>query len=353
MRHSVECNWVALLNWSDFILWPPARGGKRHNVSNIIRKRITEFSPASTQSSGGDAERSGSKNRPTPSRSTLAQAVSAKLEDGNLRAAIRLVSSDDEPVTPSAETLASLRLKHPPPSQMDPSLAGVQCTPLVVDQNEVRKAILSFPAGSTGGPDGLRPQHLKDLLQCRESGPDFQAALTGFVNTVLAGHCPNAISPLFFSGRLIALTKSSGGIRPIAVGMTFRRLVSKCASSYGTSRLVSYLSPHQLGVGTPGGCEAAVHAARRYLQSMTDKQVMVKLDFSNAFNSLHRSAMLQAVRDRIPELFSATPRMHTHRCCFTGQTLCCPRKVHSKEILLALFCSAIQCNHCCSLCRLR
>jgi len=100
----------------------------------------------------------------------------------------------------------------------------------VVDQNEVRKAILSFPAGSLRGPDGLRPQHLIDLLQCRESASDFRAALTGFVNMVLAGHCPNTISQLFFGGRLIALTKGSGGIRPIAVGMTPRRLVSKCAS---------------------------------------------------------------------------------------------------------------------------
>ena len=69
------------------------------------------------------------------------------------------------------------------------------------------------------------------------------------------------------------------------------------------SRLASYFSPQQLGVGTPGGCEAAIHAARRYLQSMTDKEVVVKLDFSNAFNSLHRSDMLQAIRDRAPELF--------------------------------------------------
>jgi len=36
---------------------------------------------------------------------------------------------------------------------------------------------------------------------------------------------------------------------------------------------------------------------------MTDKVMVVKLDFSNAFNSLHRSDMLQAIRDRAPELF--------------------------------------------------
>ena len=83
----------------------------------------------------------------------------------NLRAIVRLVRSDDVPVSPSEETLASLSSKHSSCSQMDPSLAdNVQCMPLSVDQNDARKAVLSFPAGSSGGPDGLQPQYLKDLL---------------------------------------------------------------------------------------------------------------------------------------------------------------------------------------------
>ena len=38
-------------------------------------------------------------------------------------------------------------------------------------------------------------------------------------------------------------------------------------------------SPIQLGVGVPGGREAAVHAARRYAEDMSDDHVIVKLDF--------------------------------------------------------------------------
>jgi len=72
----------------------------------------------------------------------------------------------------------------------------------------------------------MRPQNLKDLLMCRESGTDFLAALTGFTNAVLAGLCPKEAAPFFFNGRLLALNKKSGGIRPIAVGVTLRRLAS-------------------------------------------------------------------------------------------------------------------------------
>ena len=35
--------------------------------------------------------------------------------------------------------------------------------------------------------------------------------------------------------------------------------------------------------------------------------IMVKLDFANAFNSLHRSDMLLSVRDRLPELYAFLP----------------------------------------------
>ena len=70
------------------------------------------------------------------------------------------------------------------------------------------------------------------------------------------------------------------------------------------ARLASVFSPRQLGVGTPGGCEAAIHSARRYLQSLAPDHVMVKLDFENAFNSLHRSDMLLSIRERLPELYA-------------------------------------------------
>ena len=164
--------------------------------------------------------------------------------------------------------------------------------------------MLSFPAGSAGGPDGLRPQHIRDMLLCRESGSEFLTALTAFVNLVLAGDCPADVASVFFGGRLIAPNKKSGGIRPIAVGFTLRRLVSKCANTFGINQLKGVFHPHQLGVGTPGGCEAAIHSARRYLEALPADHVVVKLDFSYAFNSLHRSDMLLAVQSRIPDLYA-------------------------------------------------
>ena len=52
-----------------------------------------------------------------------------------------------------------------------------------------------------------------------------------------------------------------------------------------------------------GGCEAAVHAARLYLLNLNPNHVLLKLDFRNAFNSVRRDKMLEAVQDLAPELF--------------------------------------------------
>ena len=128
------------------------------------------------------------------------------------------------------------------------------------------------------------------------------------------------MTTVFFGERLLALNKKNGGFRPIAIGFTLRRLASKCANSFGISRLKAYFYPQQLGVGTPGGCEAAIHAARRFLESLPANSVLVKLDFSNAFNSIHRRDMLSSVHDRIPELYPYCYSAYSQASClFFGQ----------------------------------
>ena len=121
--------------------------------------------------------------------------------------------------------------------------------------------------------------------------------------------------PIFFGGRLIALDKKCGGIRSIVIGMTLRRLASKCANAVGVASLAAYFRPRQLGVGTPGGCEADVHSARRYLQTLPADHVLAKLDFTNAFNSLHQRDMLLAVKDRLPELYAFSLSAYSQPSC--------------------------------------
>ena len=120
------------------------------------------------------------------------------------------------------------------------------------------KALRTFPLASSGGPDGITPQHIRDLL-AGSTDDSLQQALVDLLNLMLAGAFDQEISSIILGGRLIALSKKDGGVRPICVGYTLRRLAAKCATSHVISRS-QVLQPQQFGVGVSGGAEAAVHA---------------------------------------------------------------------------------------------
>jgi len=75
-------------------------------------------------------------------------------------------------------------------------------------------------------------------------------------------------------------------LRPIAVGCTYRRLVTKVCLRPFIPRLRELLLPSQVGIGTPLGCEAAVHATRYFMDQPHTDKVLLKLDVKNAFNSI-------------------------------------------------------------------
>ena len=88
------------------------------------------------------------------------------------------------------------------------------------------------------------------------------------------------------------VASTDGGIRPIAVGSSLRRLSVKVGSRPIVQALGEELRPVQLGVSTSGGCEAAAHAARRYARDCRHRRVLLKIDMRNAFNSLRRNYFL-------------------------------------------------------------
>ena len=262
------------------------------SLTDIIKARITGSTVTSKVSAHATSRKLGTFD--------LAKAVTSKVEDGN----IRLLSSDDRPADSSDAVFAAMQTRHPPAASGRTAVPD-PCTliSLQVTESEVLKAIRSFPAGSSGGPDGFRPQHLLELVTCQSNGASLLSALTGFVNMVLDGGCPASVCPIFFGAKLIALEKKCGGYRPIAIGYTLRRLVAKCANIYAQKKLADYFAPLQLGVAASGGCEAAVHATRRFLDTMANDDVIVKLDFNNAFNTVRRDAVLNSVAEKVPEVY--------------------------------------------------
>ena len=132
----------------------------------------------------------------------------------------------------------------------------------------------------------------------------------------------------------MALRKPNGTLRPIAVGETFRRITGKVAVELISDRARAVLEPIQLGVKTPNGCEAIVHATRQWFHRhrLAPSKTAVSVDISNAFNTVNRSAVLQSIRTHFPSL---APWVD---CCyrfdsylFTGSSVASNRTIPSSR----------------------
>ena len=102
-------------------------------------------------------------------------------------------------------------------------VGNTRYTPLQISPDDIKRALRTFPAGSSGGPDGLTPQHLTDLLLGDEEGKLLNA-LTNLTNLMLAGKFDTEIISIIYGGRLIDLSKKGGGVRPMAVGYTHQEI---------------------------------------------------------------------------------------------------------------------------------
>ena len=83
-----------------------------------------------------------------------------------------------------------------------------------------------------------------------------------------------------------------------------RRLAGEALCEQIKARARKKLWPLQVGCCSPLGAETAVHTVRQWCtrNKTVEDKVLLKLDFSNAFNTLNREAVLQQVREHFLEL---------------------------------------------------
>jgi hypothetical protein len=169
-------------------------------------------------------------------------------------------------------------------------------------EEEITSAMKRMGRGKAPGPSGLRTEHLNDLLHDDLVGEKVLEALTRFVNTVAFGGCSRSLAGMLCAGRVVPLEKKGGGIRPLVVGESLRNLVATCWLGRVGARMEEKLQPRHLGLGRLTGVENAVHRARLATSHLRPNEAAVKIDFANAYNTVDRRAMVEAVSGRCPEL---------------------------------------------------
>ena len=109
---------------------------------------------------------------------------------------------------------------------------------------------------------------------------------------MLNGHLPDRARAYLTCSLLIPVNKPGGGTRPIAVSEVFYRLACIYALELVRDVLPDVFEPIQLGFGSVGGSERAVHLLQAGLATMGPDAVVLKCDFQNAFNERKREQIL-------------------------------------------------------------
>ena len=165
-----QSSWNRLLRFTTHCLRAPKRGGRRWNLVREINEQIRAESDPPPVPSHLQTHPKRPKTRDP--LEALASLVASKLEEGNLKGTVHLAHSQETIADTSDKTLAALHQKHPPPhpdTRLPPPPEDSSLVLLIMEE-AVATAIRSFPNGSAGGPDGLSPQHLKDMIGASAQG---------------------------------------------------------------------------------------------------------------------------------------------------------------------------------------
>lgn len=257
--------WTLLFLFPKVVLrWSAKRGGVKRGKSRatklgaVLRARLDRWEGGEYKTLWAEALADARNRREDPSSSTsrannVRRAIRCA-EDGRYAKAVAALLSLGTCSPTDKAAIAAMMEKHP--AAPAPLLPVGPPPPLVVFPSEIVKGRLqSFPNSSGAGGSGFRPQYFKDIVACPNTfvAGESLESLTSLVNCVAAGKAPRVIAPFLSGAPLIALNKKGGGLRPIAIGESLRRLVSKCCCFASADDAKSFFGSLQVGVATIEG----------------------------------------------------------------------------------------------------
>ncbi len=210
----------------------------------------------------------------------------------NPHESIRITSDpDDPPIT----VLEALKTKHPtlhPPHSSTlihaddlPEMENVEITNTHIQ-------IIAKRIQGSAGPGGCDASHWQDIL-CKFG---FQSrklcdSIANLTRLLANSTVPWTQLQALFSNRLIALDKSPG-IRPIGIGETLRRIISKSTCLVTKQDATTACGTQQLCAGLKCGIEGAIHTASDLFHTHEGDWGILMVDAKNAFNSINRLSLL-------------------------------------------------------------
>jgi hypothetical protein len=309
-----------LLFMPGFVLAPLVRGGKKHDgkSAKIVEERITRFLAGEFEPEAASTRRRKPLVFPSEGLSSATERMVVNaVRDKSLSKACKLLLNGSLPAPVNVqEKLEALHPAGEIPADHDAAPGSFD-----FDESEVESALRLFDPSSGGGPSGLRPRHLQELLR-GSSRERLVQALASFCSALANGHFSTQCMKLLTAARLVALPKRDNGLRPIAMGDTLRRLAAKCLHSRVLESVSTYVTPLQVGVQVPNAAELVARKVTHWARAPPPGTATLQIDVKNAFNSLSRGALLSAVKSRLPALYPYALKCYDHPTALFGEGFC-------------------------------
>ena len=162
---------------------------------------------------------------------------------------------------------------------------------------QVAESLRSAKRGSAPGLSGATVDHYKLLLD----DPAALELLAFAVNCFARADLPPGIIDALALSRLTALRKPGGGVRGIATGDAFRRLVSRALARAFAGVFDEATRPYQFALSTRAGTDSLA-AMLRAATELDPEATVVSLDGRSAYDSVSRAAMLGKFKQVAPQI---------------------------------------------------
>ena len=145
--------------------------------------------------------------------------------------------------------------------------------------------------GAAAGPSGAIAERLRVLLDEEEGTDLFHHA----VSCLVQGLIPSDVVAELRIGRMVALTKPSGGMRALVMGDVFRRIVSRTCAQHAAEALQAVCAPFQYALSTKAGAEALARELNLATESGS-RTTVLSVDGVGAYDHIARAAIFEGLR---------------------------------------------------------
>ena len=174
-------------------------------------------------------------------------------------------------------------------------------SPFQLDGEIFVKCLRTAPSGTSPGPGGCTNEMLRVCLDDTETLELLVSAAEDFARA----ETPQEVSKSFMLASMTALQKKDGGVRGIATGTAFRRLVAKTLARQFGPAVEATCSPFQFALSTRAGTDCVGHAVR-FATDANPEATVLSIDGVGAYDHVYRSAMMEKLLE-VPSLQGLLP----------------------------------------------